>query len=143
MTPSKLKRAYQEADPEGHYFERATMRFFGDSMANYGVRSAGEYWELFRKRPVNGGLSDSHYFHKATLRTTSDPGKNPVGEPLPPPPVASIHEFNGTIGCYLSGAGSVYLHPVEAGKLGRALVAAAKAMKAGKGFSGVDISKLS
>lgn len=142
MTPSKLKRAYQEADPDGHYFDRDTLRFFGDSMANYGVRSAGEYWELYRKRPVNGGLSGSHYFHRATLRATSDPDKDPVGEPLPPP-VASIHEFDGKVACHLSGAGGVYLHPVEAGKLGRALVAASKAMKAGKGFAGVDVPKLS
>ncbi len=87
MKPSELKAAYQAKDPAGHFFDRGTMRFFGDSMANFGVRStvirseydaAGNYcrdgvvrqvWELYRKRPVMHGLRGSHYFDKVTMAT--------------------------------------------------------------------------
>jgi hypothetical protein len=44
------------------------MKFFGDTMKNYGVRSTiidnVPYWELYRKRPVKYGLQKSHYFRK-------------------------------------------------------------------------------
>ena len=43
------------------------MRFFGDTMANYGVRDAGDSWELHRKRPVKYGLQASHFFNKLTF----------------------------------------------------------------------------
>ncbi len=84
MTPSELK-AHVQAGTETHFFDRDTMRFFGDTMRNYGVRSAvvtteynaaGEYvkegitrdcWELFRKHAVKHGLKDSAYFDKATF----------------------------------------------------------------------------
>jgi hypothetical protein len=67
MTPSKLKAAYQEKHPDGHFFDYKTMRFFGDTMANYGVCDCGEYWELYRRQPVKHGLQGSHYFHKETM----------------------------------------------------------------------------
>jgi len=44
------------------------MRFFGDTMENYGVRSGIvngiDCWELYRKKPVNYDLQSSHYFTK-------------------------------------------------------------------------------
>jgi hypothetical protein len=55
------------------------MRFFGDTMSNFGVRDGGkvntltakginkgvEVWELYRKRPVKGGLHGfCRYFSK-------------------------------------------------------------------------------
>jgi hypothetical protein len=69
MKPSELKALYERNNPEGHFFSRETMRFFGDTMRNFGVTDAGkirtmtvngieevEAWELYRKRPVNGGV---------------------------------------------------------------------------------------
>lgn len=51
-----------------HFFAHKTMRFFGDTMANYGVRSFGNYWELYRRKPVKHGLKESAYFNKETLK---------------------------------------------------------------------------
>ena len=85
MTPSELKYHVECAGHNSQFFTRKTMRFFGDTMRNYGVRSAvirttydinGNYvgengvevevWELFRKRPVKHGLRESAYFDKVT-----------------------------------------------------------------------------
>lgn len=75
MTVAQLKRLYKSANPNGHYFDRKTMRFFGDTCRNYGVRKSymsftdmsnnttlHAAWELYRIRPVNGGLKTSAYF---------------------------------------------------------------------------------
>jgi hypothetical protein len=78
MTASGLKYLYERNNPEGHFFDRATMRFFGDTMRNFGVLDGGrvktvtengieeaEVWELYRKRPVQGGLHGiCAYFRK-------------------------------------------------------------------------------
>lgn len=59
------------------FFTRKSMKFFGDTMANYGVRSAEittysgdklEVWELYRKHPVKHGLKSSAYFTKDTFK---------------------------------------------------------------------------
>jgi hypothetical protein len=95
MTPSELKYNVQTKNTESHYFTRGAMKFFGDTMANYGCRSAvvntnydangmwvGEHvgsvvgdsgvpvevWELYRKRAVKHGLKDSVYFAKDDFR---------------------------------------------------------------------------
>lgn len=77
MTASELKYLYEHNGLNGgrHFFERSSMRFFGDVMRNYGVRSVSvrhQYrqddpepfaaWELYRRRPVKHGLCSSHYF---------------------------------------------------------------------------------
>ena len=67
MTPSKLKAKIIEHDPETHFFDAKTMKFFGDTMKNYGVYSNGDYWELYRKHPVKHGLKDSAFFDKTTF----------------------------------------------------------------------------
>ena len=78
MTPAELK--YLTEDTEPHFFTHKTMRFFGDTMRNYGVRSAGDYWELYRKRPVKHGLDSSAYFDKETFNRvfTTTEGKRLV-----------------------------------------------------------------
>lgn len=87
MTPSELKSHVEAAHPESFFFTRSTMRFFGDTMANYGVRSATvraqyaadgntylpegrdvEVWLLYRKHPVKHWLQGSAYFDKVTFR---------------------------------------------------------------------------
>ncbi len=86
MTPQELKQKVEQADPKNLFFNVQTMAFFGDTMTNYGVRESfincafdesgnwheipvsREVWELFRKKPVNGGLSGSAYFNKKTFK---------------------------------------------------------------------------
>ena len=72
MTPYELKRKVLENDPNSHFFDRKTLRFFGDSMANYGVRrtmiDAIPVFELYRKRPVKHGVNKSVYFHAVTFK---------------------------------------------------------------------------
>lgn len=68
MTPSKLKYEVEKAGYDKYFFARSTMRFFGDTMRNYGVRDAGDCWELWRKRPVKHGLNGSAYFDKVTFK---------------------------------------------------------------------------
>jgi hypothetical protein len=67
MRPCELKRNAERSDLGKLFFVRETMKFFGDTMANYGVRDAGDSWELHRKRPVRNGLRSSHFFNKLTF----------------------------------------------------------------------------
>ena len=69
-TSAELKQLYERNYPNGRFFDRKTMRFFGDTMSNFGVRDGGkvkalsdscdieevEVWELYRRRPVKSGL---------------------------------------------------------------------------------------
>jgi hypothetical protein len=68
MTSFEFKAAYEAANPGSFYFSRDTLRFFGDTMANYGVRDIGDYWELYRRKAVKHGLRDSAYFRKGTFK---------------------------------------------------------------------------
>jgi hypothetical protein len=85
MSPSELKYHVETANPDCCFFHRGTMRFFGDTMRNYGVRSVlvssnfdenGNYhedgvdreaWELYRKKPVKRGNKGSAFFCKSTF----------------------------------------------------------------------------
>lgn len=49
MRPSEIKAAYQQLQPEGHFFDRGTMKFFGDTMSSFGVRTIGADTYLYRK----------------------------------------------------------------------------------------------
>ena len=66
MTPSELKANILVHDPDSRFFDRKTMKFFGDTMRNYGVRKTEidgvAVWELFRKRPVKHGRQNSAFF---------------------------------------------------------------------------------
>lgn len=54
MTPSDIKYYYRE---DGHFFDRQTMKFFGDTMSNFGAYTddKGERI-LYRKKAVKHGL---------------------------------------------------------------------------------------
>lgn len=85
MTPSELKAQVESRGIESHFFDRETMKFFGDSMKNYGLRRVtiesefsqdGKYvkggttrdcWELYRKRPVKRGNRSSAFFDAVTF----------------------------------------------------------------------------
>lgn len=73
MTPSQLKYNHEKvrgADGEpSYYFTHDSMRHWGDTMKNYGVRSYDENtWELYRKHPVKDGVQKSAFFDKVTFR---------------------------------------------------------------------------
>lgn len=68
MTPSELKYHYQENNPAGHFFDRETMRFFGDKMANFGCRDGGEFWVLYRKKPQKHQRVEVARFDKLTFK---------------------------------------------------------------------------
>ena len=52
MNASKLKALHLLHSPESQFFARETMRFFGDTMQNFGVKKqeSGGDWVLYRKR---------------------------------------------------------------------------------------------
>ena len=76
MDASELKKKYKKYNPGGHFFDRDTMRFFGDTMANFGCRKAvintregiKTVYELWRKKPVKHGLKSSAYFTADTFQ---------------------------------------------------------------------------
>ncbi len=74
MNASELK--YQVEARGSNFFSRDSMKFFGDTIRNYGVRSntvstydleCVDVWELYRKHPVKMGLQTSAYFSKSTF----------------------------------------------------------------------------
>ncbi len=77
MTASELKYNVETQDRENFFFTRKTMKFFGDTMRNYGVRMAVvdtytqenvKVWELYRKRPVKHNNQESAYFDRVTFQ---------------------------------------------------------------------------
>ena len=77
MKSSDLKYLVQTHCPDSHFFDRKTMQFFGDTMANYGVMPANvkrydgsvvECWELFRRKAVKHGLKSSAFFDCKTFQ---------------------------------------------------------------------------
>jgi len=79
MTASELKYRVEQAGHSPYMFSRDAMKFFGDTMSNFGVRSkpvtvetysGGQYqcWELYRRRPVKHKNQGSFYFEVDTFR---------------------------------------------------------------------------
>jgi len=78
LTASDLKFKV-ERGPDSHFFERSSMNFFGDTMANYGVRAQTqtikswsepegvECYVLYRKKPVKMSMQDNAYFNVKTF----------------------------------------------------------------------------
>lgn len=72
MTSSELKYQYElNNNPGAFFFTRSTMRFFGDTMRNYGVITHDDCYELHRKQPVKHGLTASRFFNKKTFKLIS------------------------------------------------------------------------
>ena len=62
-TSSQLKAFVESGPTDSHFFTRGTMKFFGDTMRNYGVRHlTNGVIELYRKRPVKHDVDGSAYF---------------------------------------------------------------------------------
>lgn len=68
MTPSELKEKYLEHNPTGHFFDRKTMAFFGDTMKNFGCYREGAYYILFRKTLVKHGANSDFKFDAKTFK---------------------------------------------------------------------------
>jgi hypothetical protein len=70
MTVYELK--YKISDEYPFYFSKETMKFFGDTFRNYGVRRVKlcghDCYELYRKKPVLNGLQTSAFFDLNTFK---------------------------------------------------------------------------
>lgn len=71
--PSVSELAYQVSESGNLFFTKKTMKFFGDTLGNYGTRMVQQKdgsWviELFRKRPVKHNTSSSAYFDAVTYK---------------------------------------------------------------------------
>lgn len=82
MSPAELK--FNVSLTGSNFFDRKSMKFFGDTMANYGVSAKPvsitqrdgtnvECWELYRKRPVKHGLNKPAYFCTMTFKRIFKP----------------------------------------------------------------------
>lgn len=80
-TASDLKYMHELNHPKSYFFDRKSMRFFGDTMNNYGIKRTtaktrdGEtvaVIELRRKRPVKHGLQSSAFFDVETFQRLHD-----------------------------------------------------------------------
>ena len=49
-TPAAIRQAYQRCADSGHFFDRATMRWFGDTMRSFGTTTIDGSVFLYRKR---------------------------------------------------------------------------------------------
>jgi hypothetical protein len=84
-TASDLKFEIERLHPDSKFFSRGNMKFFGDTMRNYGVRQPRKIvdisgdermaYELYRKQPVMHGLSESRFFDAETLTQVHTPVK--------------------------------------------------------------------
>ncbi len=72
-TASDLKFLHELKHPKSHFFSRETMKFFGDSMKNYGIKHYRGHIELIRKKPVKHGLTDSAFFDLVTFALCPNP----------------------------------------------------------------------
>ena len=87
MTIYELKRAYYEKNPDGHFFDRDTLKFFGEALSRMRVLKktvtitdiSGEEHECYvvsatRTKNWNGSCkpyTHYHYFDVDTLRDVS------------------------------------------------------------------------
>jgi hypothetical protein len=59
-----LKREHLALIPDSHFFNSKTMRFFGDTLANFRVKKlCFNTFEISRKKPVKYGLNSKYEFN--------------------------------------------------------------------------------
>lgn len=70
MPFTKADLKYEVSRRGSHFFDRDTMKFFGDTLANFCLSSTTikgrEVWVLSRRRPTKLGTSKAYYFDKQT-----------------------------------------------------------------------------
>ena len=95
ITAVNLKFNHNANNPNSSFFDKSTMKYFGDTMSNYSANSerhmiptsSGEAvpcYALTRKKPVKTGLQDVTYFAMDDFRRVhkidvSDAGDCPFG----------------------------------------------------------------
>ena len=52
-TPAAIRQAYQRCADSGHFFDRATMRWFGDTMRSFGSTNFNGAVFMYRKRTAS------------------------------------------------------------------------------------------
>ena len=69
MKASKLRALHMQNSPDSHFFARDTMRFFGDTVRNFGVKKqeSGE-WLLFRKHKTRQSAAGTGYLFSNDFR---------------------------------------------------------------------------
>lgn len=71
MSFTKTDLKYNVENIGSNFFSRDTMKFFGDTMANYGMYkdtvNGIAVYALYRKRPVKHGLQGITYFNAVTF----------------------------------------------------------------------------
>jgi len=70
MNAAELRYQHELNHPDSKFFSRSIMKFFGDTMANYGVVEHEVCYELYRRKPVKHGVDKSAYFSKETFAQT-------------------------------------------------------------------------
>lgn len=84
LTVHELADKVIAAGHDSHFFDRDTLRFFGDTMQNYGVRTRTAYvhgydgtstecYVLYRRKPVKHGKQDDAYFNVETFARVMSP----------------------------------------------------------------------
>lgn len=62
-TPSEIRARHEELQPAGYFFSRNAMKFFGDTMRNFGsFRADNGAVILYRRHPVKHGLQGRWIF---------------------------------------------------------------------------------
>lgn len=66
-SPSEIRAAHEAMHPTGHFFSRGAMKFFGDTMRNFGAfRADNGAVILYRRHPVKHGLQGRWIFCERT-----------------------------------------------------------------------------
>jgi hypothetical protein len=77
MKASEVKKMYEFKNPNGYFFTRNNMSFFGDTMANFGVADYDENsWHLYRKKTTSKSgnyVGSGWLFDKKTFKVTPIP----------------------------------------------------------------------
>lgn len=59
-TAADIRAYHEEMVPDSHFFDRDTLKFFGDTMSNFGVFTNNDGLRcIYRKHPVKHGLTGS------------------------------------------------------------------------------------
>jgi hypothetical protein len=83
-TPAQVRDNHESAFPDSLFFSRDSMRFAGDTMANFAVAAdpvefvthsgdAVTCWQLYRKRTTAKGFSGAFYFNCETWKREHRP----------------------------------------------------------------------
>lgn len=65
LTPSQIRALYMSRNPDGHCFDRKSMRFFGDTMRNFRAVRTVDGYRLDRRRAVKHGIRAALCFSAA------------------------------------------------------------------------------